>query len=83
MTTYQMIEIWQPRWKDHKVLIAKHKVGLHNKIIFTRTPSMPGEYYASGEDIQKYPITDNGKIPCYEFPVSELKPLEPQEKDCA
>lgn len=83
MTTYQLIDIWQPKWKNRTVLIAKHKVGLHNKILFSRTPSMPGEYYVSGETVKKHNITNNGKIDCYEVPLSELSPLEEGEKDCA
>lgn len=70
------IEIWQPRWHDRKVLIAKHKVATHNKIVFTKSPTMKGEYYASKDTITKYPTESNGKIECYAVPVGELEILE-------
>lgn len=75
-TPLQLIEIWQPRWKDRTVLIAKYKVGTHNKITFVNTPSMKGEYYLSGNVITKYPIVTNGKIDCYAVDINELEPLE-------
>lgn len=70
------IEIWQPRWKDRKVLIAKYKVGTHNRIVFTKTKSMPGEYYLSGEAIRRYPLQTNGTLECYAVPMDELQRLE-------
>lgn len=76
LTVCSTIEIWQPRWKDRKVLIAKFKVADHNLITFTKTKSYPDTYYLSGKDIQQYPITSNGRIECYEVPLKELKLLE-------
>lgn len=75
-TVMQDIEIWQPRWKDRVVLIAKFKVGMHNLIRFTKTPTMTGEYYLSGETATKFPLETNGKILCYAVPISELELLE-------
>lgn len=75
----QLIDIWQPRWKDRKVLIASHKVGVHNKIIFSKTKSLPGEYYISGLDIRQYPGQSNGKIMCYCVPLDALQKLEYRE----
>lgn len=75
-TTVNPIEIWQPRWKDRKVLIAKFKVGMHNAIVFTKSPTLTGKYYMSGEDIRKYPLDTNGKIPCYAVSLDNLEPLE-------
>jgi hypothetical protein len=67
------IEIWQPRWKDKKVLIAKYKVQTNNKIIFTKTKTLEGkEYFITAEKISKYPIEDNGKIACYAVPLDDL-----------
>lgn len=68
------IEIWQPRWKDKTVLIAKHKVRDHSTIYFTRTNSIPMEatFPLTREQIMKHPLSTNGKIPCYEVPLSEL-----------
>lgn len=70
------IEIWAPRYKDRKVLIAKTKVGAHNEIVFTKVKHLPGSYYMSGLDIQSYPLGTNGKIPCYEVPLDKLDRLE-------
>lgn len=67
------IEIWQPRWKDRKVLIAKYKVQTNNKIIFTKAKTLEGkDFYISAEKISQYPIEDNGKIACYAVPLDDL-----------
>lgn len=83
LTPTQRIEIWQPRWKDRTVLIAKFKVGVHNEIVFTGgmkkqvPPSLKDKkFYMSGKQIQSYPLGTNTKIPCYEVPLDELEPLE-------
>lgn len=77
LTPLQLIEIWQPRYKDRKVLVAKYKVSTHNKIIFTKAKHLEGkEYYISGADASKYPIEDNGKLACYAIPLDDLEPLE-------
>lgn len=76
-----LIEIWQPRYHDKKVLINPAKVGRHNKVIFTKAPSLTGTYYLSGEKIKKYPKESNGTIMCYCVDVSELRPLEETIKD--
>lgn len=75
-TAVNKIDIWQPRWKDRKVLIAKFRVGTHNLIKFTKAPTLTGDYYISGEKIRTYPLGSNTKIPCYEVPLEELEPLE-------
>lgn len=67
------IEIWQPRWKDRMVLIAKYKVQTKNQIVFTKAKSLKDKkYYISAEEIQKYPIETNGKIDCYAVPLDKL-----------
>ncbi len=71
-----LFEIWQPRWKDRTVLLAKYKAGLHNEIIFTKAPSMPGSYYISGSDIAKCPVQSNGKLDCYVVDLNKLEQLE-------
>lgn len=68
-----MIEIWQPRWHDKVVLIAKSKVRDQNTIVFTKTPAMKGEYHLSGEIIKSYPLDTNGRIPCYAVSLKEFK----------
>ncbi len=69
-----VIEIWQPRWKDRTVLIACHKAKAgENFIKFTRTPSMPDLYSVDGGVIRKSPKCTNGTIMCFAVPLSELK----------
>lgn len=76
-TTVNKFEIWAPKYSTGTVLLAKHKVGTHNEIVFTKAPSMGTEpYYVSGEQIRKSPIINNGKIDCYSVKVSDLQPLE-------
>jgi hypothetical protein len=81
-TPAAFFSIWQPRYRDKKVLLAKYKVQTHNKIVFTKAPSMGTEpYYVSGATVKKYKLEDNGKISCYAVPIDELEPLEIEERD--
>jgi hypothetical protein len=64
------------------VLLAAHKVGEHNKIVFTKSPALGSQpYYLSAKQIKKYPKETNGKIICYAVPIDELRPLEINERD--
>lgn len=77
LTPASKIEIWQPRWRDRTVLIAKHKVQLHNEVVFTQAPSMgTNSFYLSGEDIRSCLTDTNGKLACYAVPLDKLKLLE-------
>jgi hypothetical protein len=69
-----MIEIWQPRWHDRKVLIAKYKVKEgSNEIIFTKAKSLKDSVYVVHSNIIKqYPLETNGKIPCYAVPLDAI-----------
>ena len=74
MVVRNKIEIWMPRYKDRKVLIAVYKVGPQNEIVFTKAKHLLGKRYEmSGAEIQKYPKTYNGKIECYEVPLDDLR----------
>lgn len=75
-TATNLLLIKKPRWKDRVVLLAQYKIGTHNTIRFTNTPSMKQDYYVSGVDIKKYSLTSNGKILCYEVPIAALDYLE-------
>jgi hypothetical protein len=75
-TPCNKIEIWAPRWRDRVVLIAKHKVGVHNEVVFTKSKSLPNTYYLSGETIRACPTDTNGKLSCYAVPVDKLMILE-------
>ena len=75
--SYQNIEIWMPRYKDRKVLIARYKVGQHNKVTFTKAKHLAGkEFYIPGEAVKKHPIETNGTISCYAVPMDELELVE-------
>jgi len=68
-----MITIWEPRWHDRVVLIAKHKVsGGLNKIKFTKGSLAGKVYEAEGSMIRKCPQDSNGKITCYAVPLDKL-----------
>lgn len=79
-TPLNLIDIWTPRYKDRKVLIASYKVKELNKIIFTKAKHLAGhEYIMSGAKIRSYPIDTNGKVQCYAVPLDDLEPLEYKE----
>lgn len=67
------IDIWQPRWRDRVVLIAKYKVGSENEIVFSKTKSMPGVYFITGDDVRACPLESNGKVACYAVPLDKLE----------
>jgi hypothetical protein len=58
------------------VLLAKYKIGTHNRIYFTKAPTLKGDFYISGAKASTYPIETNGKIAVYAVPIDELEPLE-------
>jgi hypothetical protein len=71
------IDIWSPRYNDSKVLIAKYKIGIHNRIRFTKAKHLAGkEYYINGSEIVKHPLESNTKIACYAVPIDELQLIE-------
>ena len=64
------IQIWEPRWHDRMVLIAKYKVRDSNQIEFTKGTYKGNSYAVSGADIRKCPIENNGTIDCYAVPLN-------------
>jgi hypothetical protein len=69
--------IFEPRYRDKVVLLNKRRVGAHNKITFTKAPSMGTQpYYANGSMVKKCKLDTNGTIPCYAVPLDKLEPLE-------
>ena len=69
-----MIEIWQPRWHDRVVLIAKYKVkdGV-NEIKFTKSKCFNDKVFKVGSsEIKDCPIETNGKINCYAVPLNTI-----------
>lgn len=76
-----MIEIWQPRYHDNKVLIATYKVKSgQNLIVFTKAKYLQGKIFScNGSIIKSCPIETNGKISCYAVPMEKLE-LESEEQ---
>lgn len=81
-TQFKYFEIWAPTYSKQTVKLAAHKVGEHNKIVFTKAPSMGTDpYYVSGRIVKKCNKVSNGTITCYEVPISALEPLEINQRD--
>jgi hypothetical protein len=79
-TPLNVIEIWQPRYKDRKVLVACYKVQEHNKIVFSKAKHLADrEFYIRGREARMHPVETNGTISCYAVPMDDLQPLEYQE----
>jgi len=68
------IEIWQPRYKDNTVLLAKYKiVDGENEIIFTKAKHLADMVFSiNSNDIKQCSIANNGKIDCYVVPMDKL-----------
>jgi len=86
LTPAQKIEIWQPRYHDKMILIAKWKVGLHNLIVFTKDKRLDGEFYLSADTIKKYSIEKikdktGTEREFYVVPQDELEIFEGREDE--
>ena len=74
--------IWQPRYRDKTVLVAKRGVVEHNLVRFTEAPSLGTDtYYLSGKTIRKYKTermktSRGGSILVHPVPLDELVPFE-------
>jgi hypothetical protein len=55
------------------VLIACHKVGVNNEIVFTKAPTLPGVYTIKGSEVEQCPKESNGVINCYAVPLDKLR----------
>ena len=77
----QLFSIWHPVYSENRVMLKAAKVRDHNKVVFTKAPSMGTEpYYVSGKTIKKYKKTNNGVILCYSVPLEELQQLKYNER---
>lgn len=77
----QLFTIWEPKYSTKRVLLKADKVRPHNKVVFTKAPSMGTEpYYISGKIVKKYKKEFNGQIFCHSVPLEELKPLTLEER---
>lgn len=73
-----MIEIWEPRWKDRKVLVSVNKVKHGKNLLrFTKCPTLPDVYSFDGDAVmEECNVTKIGKsykINCYEIPMYMLR----------
>ena len=74
--------IWQPRYRDKTVLVAKRVVVEHNLVRFTEALSLGTDtYYLSGKTIRKYKTermktSRGGSILVHPVPLDELVPFE-------
>lgn len=72
-----MIDIWQPRWKDRKVLIACYKVGDGDVFVrFTKTPSMEGTWVVSNDIVRGSEVCTNGKVRCYAVSLDDFRRVD-------
>lgn len=69
-------DIWNPRWHDKRVLMAVHKVSDHNRVVFSKSKALKGEFYISGKIVKRYKKENNGKIECFSVPLDKFEPLE-------
>lgn len=78
----RVIEIWQPRWHDRRVLVDVKKVreGV-NYLRFTKSPSLgKGLWTFDGTVVRRECEVDtNGKIPCFAIPLYMLVEVEQKE----
>ncbi|SDB14637.1 hypothetical protein [Eubacterium oxidoreducens] len=70
-----IIPIFAPKYSTESFLLAQYKVKDGENIIkITKAKHMLGyEFSIDGEDARQYPLRSNGKIMCYEVPISACK----------
>lgn len=78
----EVIEIWQPRYKDNVVLIATYKVMDGNNFIrFTKAKHLAGSLFVVHSSvIRSCPKDTNGKIACFAVPLDMLEKVEGNEQ---
>jgi hypothetical protein len=69
------IEIWSPRYKDDVCLIGqKHIITGDNYIWFSKAKHLIGKMYKiHSNEIVKYPLQQNGRMPVYQVPMNKLE----------
>jgi hypothetical protein len=81
------LDIWAPRYSsaytdtnERVVLIAQYKVQYSSPIViinFSKAKHLAGQRFCiKRENIVKYPLDTNGKIPCYAVPMSAFESWE-------
>lgn len=79
-TPMSTFDIWEPRWRDRRVLLAKRRIKDHNKVIISQekadgTRYFPEPLYISGKDAKKYKVESNGVIDVYSIPLEAFSLL--------
>lgn len=74
------IEIWAPRFRDKKVLIAPYHVQPGaNRVIFTKTMKHL-RLLMDGAKIKSYPMESNGTIGCHAVPLKDFTKEETNQE---
>jgi len=69
---YSIIPILDPRYHDRVVLVAARKVAEKNKVVI-KNGAFAGTYFLPGVVATACKLGTNGRIPCYEVPLSLLE----------
>lgn len=84
---HTVLDIWTPKYstkytdkQEQVVLLAKYKVDHATPLIlinFTKAKHLEGQRYCIyRSQAQKFPLVSNGRIDCYEIPMSHLDTWE-------
>lgn len=76
------IEIWQPRYKDNKCLIATYKVKSgYNYIVFTKAKHLEGKLYrVHSIDVLDCPVQKNGAGAVFVVPMERLELVQDEKE---
>lgn len=76
--------IFAPRWHDKTVLLSASKVNSamtkYLKVVFTKAPTMNGDWVVDKTDVKRLKKETNGTIQCYVVPLKLLIPLTINER---
>lgn len=77
-----VIEIWQPRYKDNMVLVATYKVKSgYNYLRFTKAKHLEGKLFRfHSTDINTNNVQRNGNAVVYVIPMEKLELVEDVEE---
>lgn len=76
---HPVLQIWEPKYTTDSVLLATYKVNKSGDtyITFTHDTRLSGRLFkVAKEDVLTAPTKSNGKITCYNIPMSKLKEVE-------
>lgn len=80
-----LIEVWSPRYHDKVALLHAGRVRNATtaliKVKFTRAKSMEGDWVISKAKAMSCKLDSNGSAPMYAVPLTDLQPLEINERD--